>query len=127
MNKEQPEIKIYKIQIMVWGELREKVKEYTARDTGKIYIFDGNRLAKNKMMEIKTNLIENHQIISYFIYCLEDQQEEAMKMLKAHIFMIVKKYINELEQNWQLIKHYENDIKSTKLESSSEKQGGENE
>ncbi len=65
----------------VW---EERIKEYEVRETSKTYIgVDGHhRFSKLELMSIKIDGISAYNIFtSYYIYCLEEQKEEARKKI----------------------------------------------
>ena len=69
----------------------------TYKETGKSYSGYGQRISKDKLMKADTFFIETHNIIRYFTYCLEGDQQKALDLLKNHINSKVKKYKDEID------------------------------
>lgn len=84
---------------------KTKIRDFEVKATTKSYVCDieNLRISKDKIMLIDTIMIENHRCINYFIYCLENQTDEALNMLKKHITEKANIYKSEIDLIYQHI------------------------
>lgn len=60
-------------------------KELDAKVTTKSYITDGHRISFDRIMKAETNLNISHRLIGYKTFCLSDDIDKAIDILKAKI------------------------------------------
>ena len=106
MNKaEKPQLhktdvmcRIFKVGVWLDPKgFNKRINEIEVNETDKYFVGDGKRISKYKLMKIDTVFFENHNSIRYFAYCLDGQQQEALKKIKEHIVLKVKLYKEEID------------------------------
>jgi len=64
--------------------------EFSERE--KSYVRPTQRISKDKLMKIDTIWLENSEVVRYHTYCLPEQKEAAIEMLRRHIIAKVTGY-----------------------------------
>ena len=77
--------------------LKQTVREMNVKETDKSFVGDGQRISKDKLMKIDTIFIENHRMINYFTYCMVEDKDKAIEMLRAHVKQKVMTYKSEID------------------------------
>jgi hypothetical protein len=80
-----------------------RVIKHLAKDTGKSIMFDGRRIAKEKM-NISSILYDSHNMIGCHMFTLEDGLEEAKKTVVEETRKLIEKRFAELNTLRELIK-----------------------
>lgn len=75
----------------------KRIHRMGAKETEKSFIADGKRISKDKLMKVDTVFVENHTSMRYFTYCREEQIQDALNLIKAHIIEKVKTYKKEID------------------------------
>lgn len=98
MNVINNNCRIYKVS--GWLDLKgfeKRILELEAKETDKLFISEGRKINKNKMLKIDTIFFENHMSIRYFTYCLEDDKQKALDLIKDHIISKINIYKKEID------------------------------
>lgn len=92
------ETSIFKIKCRLSNEgFVVNISEISVTESDKSFLKKGLRVSKNDLMKIHSLVMERHDRISYYTYCLEDQQDKATEILKSHISQKVNQYKSEID------------------------------
>lgn len=97
-NKMSKEALILKIGVSLTSNgLKQTVRELNVKETDKSFVGDGSRISKDKIMKIDTIFVENHRMINYYTYCMPEDKDKAIEMLKSHVKSKVMTYKSEID------------------------------
>lgn len=91
-------MKIYEIKVSLDSQYyTHRINPIEVNETKESYVGEGKRIAKNKIMALNPDFFDNTKILRFSTYCLEGQQQEAIKTLEANISSKLEEYKKNLE------------------------------
>jgi hypothetical protein len=93
----------------VWGGLDKRglssrIEPIEVEEKPKCYVGEGNRINKDRMMKIDSMFREQHNMLRFYTFCLEGQQQDALDMIKNHVVAKVNLFKSEVEVLYNFIK-----------------------